>query len=284
MIVSFNPVFNADKNLVCAGRVPGADDLAAVRSADAVILPQGCSRNLYEMARSYCARIFPNYDARFRYPGKNGQIRLFREIAACHPRSVVFPDLAALRRCCPQEPADLPFGFPFVFKFDWGGEGETVFLIRSEAEYQAVRRRAVAYERTGQKGFMLQEYIDAGRRCLRVVVIGRRTLSCWRIQPPAGPFQVNIGRGARIDKQAAPELQRAGQRALKRVCGQTGINLAGFDLLFSTGAPPAGPYFLEINYFFGRTGLGGSREFYRLLTAEIRSWLKRHGLQVAKPA
>ena len=46
MIVSFHPLFEADKNIICAGREPGADDLAAIKAAEAVILPQGCRQSL----------------------------------------------------------------------------------------------------------------------------------------------------------------------------------------------------------------------------------------------
>ena len=30
---------------------------------------------------------------------------------------------------------------------------------------------------------------------------------------------------------------------------------------------------LEINYFFGRKGLGGSEAYYKILHEEIRTWL-----------
>ena len=33
MILSFHPLFEADKNIICAGRAPGAEDLAAIKAA-----------------------------------------------------------------------------------------------------------------------------------------------------------------------------------------------------------------------------------------------------------
>ncbi len=75
MIVSFHPLFEADKNIICAGREPNGEDLAAIRAADAVILSQGCCRELYDMARENCPHVFPNYNARFKYPGKINQIK-----------------------------------------------------------------------------------------------------------------------------------------------------------------------------------------------------------------
>ena len=92
MIVSFHPLFEGNVNILCAGRDPGPDELAAIRSAAAVILPQGCTRPLFEMAEGNCAHVFPNYAARFGYPGKTGQIRLFRETGTP-------PGKRAFRRC-----------------------------------------------------------------------------------------------------------------------------------------------------------------------------------------
>ena len=95
MIVSFHPLFEANKNIICAGREPNAKDLSSIKAADAVILPQGCSRSLYEMARNHCDFVFPNYEARFKYPGKIGQIELFRKTKTSHPRSAIFKTVAA---------------------------------------------------------------------------------------------------------------------------------------------------------------------------------------------
>jgi ribosomal protein S6--L-glutamate ligase len=38
---------------------------------------------------------------------------------------------------------------------------------------------------------------------------------------------------------------------------------------------------LEINYFFGRSGLGGSQVYYEILQKEILNWL--HRLDLPKP-
>ena len=59
---------------------------------------------------------------------------------------------------------------------------------------------------------------------------------------------------------------------VKRFCLQTGVNLAAFDLVFP--ADDTGPLFLEINYTFGRTGLGGSENFYLLLQEAVDRWLQ----------
>ena len=89
MILSYHPCSEADKNIICAGRNPDDDDLALIQAADALILPQGCYESLYQMARGNCPNIFPDYDVRFRYPGKIGQVRLFQETDVAHPKSLI---------------------------------------------------------------------------------------------------------------------------------------------------------------------------------------------------
>ncbi len=96
MILSFHPCFVADKNIICAGRKPGKGDLEEISLADAVILPQGCSEMLYNMARENCRNVFPNFDARFKYPGKTGQILLFQETGVPHPETETYQTVSAL--------------------------------------------------------------------------------------------------------------------------------------------------------------------------------------------
>jgi ribosomal protein S6--L-glutamate ligase len=276
MILSFHPLYTADRNLLCAGRDPGTEELRAIQTADAVILPQGCRESLYVMACNICPHVFPNYDARFQYPNKLGQIRLFQELGVAHPRTEIFTRASLGDPLYDDLLKNPPFYFPFVFKFDWGGEGETVFLIDSAPAFEKILGQAVSYEKTGQYGFLLQEFIPTQTRSLRVVVIHQRYISYWRVQEDQDDFYTNLKKGAKIDKHADPKLQEAGISAAKHFCRKTKIDLAGFDFLFSETARQQGmtePLFLEINYFFGRQGLGGSEAYYQILCKEIDNWL-----------
>jgi ribosomal protein S6--L-glutamate ligase len=278
MILSFHPLYTADHNLLCAGRDPGAEEFQAIQAASAVVLPQGCRRSLYVMARNSCSHVFPNYDVRFRYPDKFGQIRLFREMSVPHPKTKIFTRKDLDGSVYKDLLKHSPFNFPFVFKFDWGGEGETVFLVDSVRTFERILKRAISYEKTGQYGFLLQEYIPSEARSLRVVVIHQRFISYWRVQEGKNDFYTNLKKGAKIDKQTDPMLQAAGVSAAKDLCRKTNINLAGFDFLFSEAARQQGmiePLFLEINYFFGRKGLGGSDAYYKMLNEEIDNWVMR---------
>ncbi len=274
MILSFHPLYIGDKNITCAGRQPGADDLAAIKAANAVVLPQGCYQSLYEMARANCPNVFPHYDARFEYPGKIGQIKMFRKYNVAHPASEIYLNLAAFDRQSGQPSSSDRIRLPFVFKLDWGGEGETVYLVNSPEDLDEILKKTAAFEKSGQSGFLLQEYIACRNRSLRVVIIGRRMISYWRIQQNAGGFYSNLGKGAVIETESEPELQHKAVALVKQICHKTGINLAGFDVIFSCAGENPDPMLLEINYFFGRTGLGGSKAYYKVLLAEIRTWIQ----------
>ena len=273
MIVSFHPLFEADKNIICAGREPNADDFGAIKAAKVVILPQGCRQSLYEMARDNCRHVFPDYAIRFNYPGKIGQMRLFQKNGTAHPHAETYASLADFRRQYGDDFKDIAFELPYVFKFDWGGEGETVYLINSRRDLKTVLQNAADFERSGQKGFLLQEYVPTEGKTLRVVIIGRTLISYWRIQESTDAFLSGVSRGARIDAALEPERQNVAKVFVKNLCNKTGINLAGFDVIFAPVKEYIKPLMLEINYFFGRRGLGGSDAFYEILKQEVHNWL-----------
>ena len=246
-------------------------EIRAIKKADAVILPQGCKKELYEAARTHCPHVFPNYDAFFQYPGKTGQITLFQKFRVHHPATLVFNDLASFEK----NAASFSPSFPLVCKFSWGGEGKNVFLLEKTDDLTASLELAKKYEDAGKRGFILQEYIPARGRSLRVVVMADKFVSYWRCHRNGEGFYSNLARGAIIDRDFRPGMQEAAIRELKKFCGLTKINLAGFDFLFADDDNPPTPLFLEINYFFRCHGLGGPDGYLELLTQAVREWLKR---------
>jgi len=265
MILSFHPMIEADKNIICAGREPDDTDLEAIKNSRAVILPQGCRISLYQMAVQHCPHVFPNYDAMIQYPGKTGQIRLFQKCQVPHPKSIVFDSLDQWQKRKP-----LTIRFPCVFKFSWGGEGHTVFYIESQNDLNAQIDNAREYEKTGQYGFLIQEFIPCQGRSLRMVIVNQSIVPYWRVQTDS--FYSNIARGATIAYDIEPDLVESAKSLMIDFCKQTRINLAGFDFIFHEKHRT--PLFLEINYFFGRKGLGGGEAFYKMLVTGIKEWLK----------
>jgi ribosomal protein S6--L-glutamate ligase len=226
------------------------------------------------MARNNCRHVFPDYETRFKYPGKIGQMRLFQKSGTAHPHAETYRSLDDFRQQYGDDPKNIAFELPCVFKFDWGGEGEAVFLINTRQDFRTVLQKAADFERSGQKGFLLQEYVPAEGRTLRVAVIGRTLISYWRIQEKADGFLSSVSRGARIDAVLEPQRQNVAKVFVKNLCKKTGINLAGFDVIFAPVKEYIKPLMLEINYFFGRRGLGGSDAFYEILKREVHNWLE----------
>ncbi|MFP4040277.1 MAG: RimK family alpha-L-glutamate ligase [Desulfosudaceae bacterium] len=276
MIVSFHPCFSGDRHINTGDRALTEDDLAAIKNSSMVILPQACRRDLFQAARKYAGAVFPDLRTRFDYPGKTGQIRLFRETGTPHPRSFVYPDTAAFR----QDPANPivagGISFPLVFKFDWSDEGRGVFRADDRKTLERILLQAEQAEATGQKGFVIQEYIETRGRVLRVCVINTAVIAYWKKRLDPDEFAVNLAGNAVIDRTSYPELRRRGVAAVQTFCRRTGINLAGFDLLFDGLKPDSTPLLLEINYYFGRRGLGGSERYYHLLNREIDKWVNDH--------
>jgi len=161
-----------------------------------------------------------------------------------------------------------------VFKLDWGGEGDTVFLVKSPSELEACLDRSAKYEASGQFGFMIQKFIPSGNRSLRVAVIGDGMTSYWRTGGDQSGFLASISKGGHVDPSGDPDFKKAGEKLVAEVCRRSAINLAGMDVIFAEGESAPQPQMLEINYFFGRVGLGGSEEYYRVLKTAIKRWVR----------
>ncbi len=270
-VLSFDSGIEADMNRSCAGREPSDADIRAVRAADAVILPRGCRENLYLMACRNCPNVFPNYDARYGYSGKTGQICLFRENKFSCPETVVFDDSDEFWHLYDKPPLTLPC----VFKFSWGGEGKYVFLLENYRDFQKCMGLAEQWQARGLKGFLFQKYIPSGGRSLRAVVMGGHIHTYWRVQSDPCQFYTNLAKGAEIDSDSDPHLQHMAADITREFSRKTGINLAGLDFLFSTEEKDPEPLLLEVNYFFHYTGLGGPEGYYRLLAAAVRDWISQ---------
>lgn len=269
-VLSYNLLIETDCNRIFSGPLLTEADFAALKAADAVILPQPCREVLYRTAKRFCAHVFPDYDAFFDYPGKIGQYHLFREIAVPHPRTTIFGSLQDY-----SENSGV-FSFPVVFKFSWGGEGKNVFLLRSYEDLDECLEKAYFWESNGKQGFVLQEYIPTNGRSLRVVVIGNEFFSYWRVGSQ-GDFYTNLAKGAAVDCHSSPDLQKKAVELLRDFCHKTKINLAGFDFLFTEDPKDpryTTPLFLEINYCFRCRGLGGPGHYHHLLGQSVRSWIK----------
>lgn len=273
MILSFHPCIDADVNVIVAGRAPGSAEKTLIKRADAVILPQGVRQDLYDLCRSYCERVFPNYDHRFRHPGKIGDTLLFRTAGIPHPQTCTFTDVEDFLKRFPPEKTRFPFPFPFVLKGNYGGEGHLVFKILDAEHLQATLDQLKPMERSFMRGFITQQWINHGGRDVRVVVLSDQLLSYWRVQKDSREFLTNLRAGGVIDRHSHPDLLEKARDVVGNFCQQTGIDLAGIDLMFDQNDKSNQPLFLEINYWFGRRFFGSSEAYYAILKETVRRWL-----------
>jgi ribosomal protein S6--L-glutamate ligase len=269
-VLSMHPVIAGDAFYWDRG-VWDKNLFAAIENAGAVILPQTVERELYFLCTKMCPRVFPNYDLRFQWEGKMGDTLAFWSYGVKHPYTLVFAKVETLLGDHPhmdQQIPELP-PYPFVLKGTHGGEGRQVWLIENGAVLEAKLQTLLQLELHGKSGFVIQEFLPALEKDLRVVVIGDQVYSYWRMSKK---FLHNLAQGGEIDNESDQDLQKAGREKVKEFCLLSGVNLAAFDLVFPDGE--ADPVFLEINYTFGRTGLGGSENFYSMLQKAVQQWLQ----------
>ncbi len=273
MILSFHPRIKGDINLRLRLKEPFTDEEAKIiASARTIVVPQSIKAHQYEFCRTHCRHVFPDYDHRFGFEGKYGNIQLFRQFNAPHPETICYESVEDFRVSHFENEESL-MPFPFVLKGDRGGGGWAVFLIQNRTDLME-RLEILADEYIhATKRFIAQEFVSHGGRDLRVVVIGNTAKAYWRCQHRPEEFRNNVGRGAVIDHDLDPESKEKGIRCVQQFCSKTRINLAAFDVLFDWNQPEPKSLLSEINFLFGRRGLGGSERFYELLNQAVQQWM-----------
>jgi ribosomal protein S6--L-glutamate ligase len=276
MILSFHPCFLGDTLVILGDGTLDAHDLRHIEAAEIIILPQYCTSELYRTCKRSSAQIFPNYDTRFKYPGKIGQSLLFKNYDCPHPKTLQWASVRAFNEAYGGE-RDFSHRMPFLIKVDQAHEAEGIYTITDRKALGRCLEDLGRLEELGYPGFISQEVIRTEGNVLRAVIVGSRTITYWKRARETGQMIITISRGAEIDKVWKPELQTKGKTEAERLVAATGINLAAIDFIFDFRSPDPQPLFLEINYIFGRRGLGGSIQFYRLLTEAVQEWLVERG-------
>jgi ribosomal protein S6--L-glutamate ligase len=275
MIVSLNPCLDADEYLLTGSRPLNREELELIRRAQAVLLPQGCSRELYAACAGAGPALFPEYGPRFLFPGKVGQTFLFKRHRLPHPKTFTWQTSGQFLAALKKNPRIHPR--PFMVKQNFGHEGYGVFLIEDDASLSKAMAAVAAGGNDEENAFITQDFIPPGGAALRIVIIGSRTISYWKRSRLKKDKIATIRRNAVVDPSWKPELQTAGIELCNVLSLRTGINLAAVDLVFPLEKPEPAPLLLEINYFFGRRGLGGSETYYHLLLKAVREWLSKLG-------
>jgi ribosomal protein S6--L-glutamate ligase len=261
--VSLQPTVPMEENLPPYSDPADPTVAGMLKRAAGVLLPQYVTQWRYREITRHARAWFPRLDARFTNYGKTRQIMLFREIGVRHPESRTYSTPAQLYEDFLENGS--PWGYPLVLKGDTGGGGSSVFPIYQAADLpQYVDRLPPEYPA------LIQRWVEHGGKDLRVVVYGSHTVTYFRVG--GGQFYNNVCRGGRLDHAGWPQLREKGSAVVLSFCDRTGIDVAGFDLMFPDGGEPV---FVEINYHFGRKGLGGTNGHKSHLLRAIQAWRRQ---------
>ncbi len=277
MIISFHPCITADTQIILGDKKLNQGHLDLIKRAKGIILPQACAFSLFNACKNSTAVLFPNYELRFSYQGKARQVDLFRRFSIPHPRTMVWNSVSDFNSFVLRN--GVPHDYPFFIKRDKTHEGEGVFYIRNKGELEDVLQSLESIEKYNMELFISQDAVDCGGNVLRAVIIGKSIITYWKRSNNKDEAITTISRGAYVDSEWRPELQLKGLDMVKKFQELSGINLAAIDMVFPMKG--GSPLFLEINYYFGRRGLGGSSRYYELLCNAIKEWFAAKGIDPA---
>ena len=277
MILSFHPCFDADVQIILGSRLLDSGNLKLIRKAEAIILPQALKADLHEACSKSDAFLFPDYKIRFIYPGKIGQSLMFRDFGYSHPQTLRWSTVQEFKKKHP-EAESFPHKKPFLIKEDRTHEAECVHLVEDKHSLSEALSSLELREGSSPSGFITQDYVPSNGNVLRAVIIGKNIITYWKRPSRPGQIITTISRGAIIDHHWRQDLQEKGKKQVRALSKTTGINVAAVDFVFDLSDKDPEPLFLEINYYFGRRGLGGSGEYYNLLYQAIQDWLAEAGL------
>lgn len=258
--VSFRPLIKMEENLPPYVSLEDESILGVLRGATGVLLPEHLTPWRYARIIHHARAWFPRLEGRFNSYGKTKQTLLFRSLGVRHPETVLFENPSQLMEHFRSKGS--PWGYPLVLKGDKGGGGSRVFPVRKAENLPKLLERLPEGEPV-----LLQQWVHHGGKDLRVVTYGDHAVSYFRVGN--GGFYNNICRGGMLDHDGWPQLQEKGVLAVQDFCRRARIDIAGFDLMF----PDAGdPVFIEVNFHFGRKGLGGTEGHRRHLLQAVRNW------------
>ncbi len=262
MIVSFFPSFEGDLNFFQFEPLP-SEFFEALPKVRAVIFPPTITPEIYFFVKNLGIPVFPEYTYRFFFPGKIGQILLFRLFNLPHPETSLIPRLCGIEEN-PYE-RSFNFKFPCVVKGNFGDEGSEVFLVRNEEELKEVLSIIRTWEREGRFGFLVQEYLSSPFDA-RSVVIGEKILVFFR----KGGFRKNLVQEGEIIPPPNKELEEKVIKLTQRLIRNTYFNLVAIDFLFKENEPLLN----ELNFVFGRRAIG-EKNYELYLKEAIENFLSR---------
>lgn len=275
-IVSYHTGLEAEANFVLISQRPlERADALALASAEAVLLPQVCRSDLCALVAACGVAHFPRPAAHLSLDGKVGNRRLFSGLGLPQPDTVEFASLQqAVEAWQGGHPAVRGLGTPLVAKGAGDGMGRNVFLVSGPDQLAGLAGRLETACPRGPQGLVLQRYLP-GASEMRVVLLGSGFRAYWH-QPALGEFRANLNQGGGWRSDGPAHELEAGLALARRLQDAAGIDIAGVDIIFPAGG---GALLLEVNFYFGRQGLGGGEIYMGMYLEAVRAWLVGLGLE-----
>jgi len=271
-VVSFHPLVVAQKNFILPLHAhPTTEQIQAVASAHAVVLPLVCPPALGAVVAALGRAHFPRPWAMGAFNGKVGNYRLFKALGLAHPPTREFAEARQVLEAWDRGEFR-GWGLPVVVKGAGGGQGGNVALVGRRQELVKALERLEPRTRFGPPGLVVQRFIPQARD-LRVELVGGLVKAYWRVPAP-GQWKANLSLGGRWEEAGEGRQEREGIGLARRLADAAGIDVAGVDVIFDQGRA----FLLEINFFSGRRAFGSGREFNALVVEAVRRWLKGLGI------
>ena len=137
-------------------------------------------------------------------------------------------------------------GYPLVAKESRSRQGKGVFLLKSPAGARQLLEGVLGQGR----GVLLQRFIPVeGRRDIRIVVAGDRSLGAMSLTPGKGDFRANIHLGGRAKAlKPTKEMLKLAVKSTQTL----GLDISGVDMVEVEGR---GFKVMEVNYSPGFRGM-----------------------------
>ncbi|UCF85091.1 MAG: ATP-grasp domain-containing protein, partial [Desulfobacteraceae bacterium] len=137
-------------------------------------------------------------------------------------------------------------GYPLVIKQVSGRQGKGVTLVETNGDVESVIHKHLDQ----RKGLLLQRFIPpAGRKDIRVLVLGGKAVGAMELRPKKGDFRANfhLSRDSRA-QDLSPEQVGIALKAASAI----GLEIAGVDLIVDQQERLS---VIEVNYSPGFKGL-----------------------------
>jgi len=276
-IVSYHSGIEAEINLSLLSKRPlGYKDFLAVTRSEAVLLPQFCRPDLYNLIRVLNKPHFPRPAIHLNLDGKVGNYLLFRYLGLPQPRALAFSCLNdAVQAWQNGKFIKMGLNFPLVVKGAGGGEGCNVFLVNSVLELVDLEQYLNTKCFYGPSGLVVQELVASNGRDLRILLVGNYQEAYWRLSRRPEEFRTNLSLGGYVKRYLWPVEIKAGLQLVLVLQSKMQLDVVGVDVLISSDGYPL---LLELNFYFGHQALGGLDVLRQLWLNAVRCWLVSLGL------